>query len=110
MRIQDLVKSINNYRHVSEDILQEFPFEADFAGLPEDDEDVLILTSGRLIFAEYVTREDDQWKLVRGADSNISTCGHDPQTLSVLTEDEADSIWCVLREKVEEILEEVQAR
>lgn len=106
--IKDLVKSINSYVTEAEGIQQEFPFLADFAGLPEDDKDVLILTSGRLRFAEYVTREDGQWKLFHGADSNIGTNGHDPQTLSVLTEGEADSIWSILREKVEEILEEVQ--
>jgi hypothetical protein len=90
-------------------IQQEFPFEADFAGLPEDDEDVLILQSGRLRFAEYVTRNDDGlWELFRGADSNIGTNGHDPATLAILSEDEADSIWIVLRQQVEEILEEVQ--
>jgi hypothetical protein len=46
--------------------------------------------------------------LVCGADSNISVNGHDPATLSILTEEEADSVWAILREKVAEILEEVQ--
>jgi hypothetical protein len=108
MRINELVEKINGYMTVAGGIQQEFSFKADFAGLPEDDQDVLILTSGRLRFAEYVTREDGQWELVRGADSNVSVNGHDPQTMEVLTEDEADAIWIVLREKVEEILEEIQ--
>jgi hypothetical protein len=109
MRINELVEKINSYVTEADGIQQEFPFLADFAGLPEEDEDVLILTSGRLIFAEYVTCEDDgRWYLVCGADSNISVNGHDKATLSVLTEEEADSIWSILREKVEEILEEVQ--
>jgi hypothetical protein len=109
MRINELVEKINSYVTEAEGILQEFPFEADFAGLPEDDEDVLILQSGRLRFAEYVTRNDDGlWELFRGADSNIGTNGHDPATLAILSEDEADSIWIVLRQQVEEILEEVQ--
>lgn len=108
MRINELVEKINGYMTVAGGIQQQFSFEADFVGLPEDDRDVLILTSGRLRFSEYVTREDGQWKLVRGADSNISVSGHDPATLAVLTEDEADSVWSILREKVEEIMEEVQ--
>lgn len=106
--IKDLVKSINSYVTEAEGIQQEFPFLADFAGLPEDDKDVLILTAGRLIFAEYVTRESGQWELVHGADSNISTNGHDKATLAVLTEEEADSVWAILRQQVEQILEEVQ--
>ena len=108
MKIQELVKSINSYMTEAGGIQQEFPFLADFAGLPDEDKDVLILTSGRLRFSEYVTRKSGQWELLRGADSNISVNGHDPQTMEVLTEDEASAIWVVLREKVEEILEEVQ--
>ena len=109
MTIQELVKGINGYRYMAGGIQQEFPFSADFAGLPDDDRDVIILTTGRLRFAEYVTREDDgRWYLVCGADSNISVNGHDPATLAILSEDEANSVWSILRQQVEQILEEVQ--
>jgi hypothetical protein len=109
MRIQELVKRINGYSYIADGIQQGLPFEVDFAGLDDENKDVLIITSGRLRFAEYVTRNDDGlWELFRGADSNIGTNGHDPATLAILSEDEADSIWIVLRQQVEEILEEVQ--
>ena len=108
MRINELVEKINGYMTMAGGIQQQFSFEADFVGMDED-RDVLILTMGRLRFAEYVTRNDDgQWELVHGADSNISVNGHDPATLAVLTEEEADSVWAILRQQVEEIMEEVQ--
>lgn len=109
MFITELVEKINSYRHEVGGIQQEFSFVAGFVGLPEDDKDVIVLQSGRLRFAEYVTRDEDgQWSMIHGADSNISTNGHDPATLEVLTADEADSVWSILRRQVEEILEEVQ--